>query len=63
MAKVEFLVDKEMNFLMVLYQKIKNQNNFENLNFEKAEKLNKKDKDEIKKIIRQGCPEISKKKY
>ena len=56
MVEVDFAVDKNLNFLMILHQKIKNQNNFEHLEFKNIENLSKDDKKGIKEIIRTGRP-------
>jgi len=52
MVKINFKTDKEVNFLMVLYQMIKKQNSFENLSFKGIFTLEKEDKIMIKNIIR-----------
>jgi len=51
-VKINIKIDKGVNFLMILYQIIKNQNSFENLNLEGTEGLNKEDKGIIKEILR-----------
>ena len=45
-------INKEVNFLMILYQTIKNQNKFDNLNFNFPIELTKDDKKIIKIILR-----------
>jgi len=51
-VKINLKIDKEVNFLMILYQIIKNQNSFENFNLEGTGRLNKKDKEVIKEILK-----------
>lgn len=50
--EINLKVDKGVNFLMVLYQTIKNQNSFNNFSFKGLDKLNKDDKNIIKEIFR-----------
>jgi len=50
--KINLNVNREVNFLMILYQIIKNQNNFKNFSFEGLEKLNEEDKEILKSILR-----------
>lgn len=52
--KINLKVDREVNFLMILYQSVKNQNSFENLCFEGLDKFNSKDKEKIKDVLRSG---------
>ena len=52
MIKFNLKLDKDVNFLMILYQIIKGQNSFENLSFKEINKLEKRDKDLIKNILR-----------
>lgn len=49
--KINLKINKDVNFLMVLYQIIKNQNSFENFNLEGIGRLNKEDKEIIKEIL------------
>lgn len=51
-VKINLKIERDVNFLMILYQIIKSQNSFENFNFKGAEKLNKEDKEIIKEILR-----------
>jgi hypothetical protein len=53
MVKIELKYDKDLNFLMILYQKIKKQNDFENLQIFWFD-LDEKDKEDIKKVLRSG---------
>lgn len=57
--KINFKIDKEINFLMILYQIIKNQSSFDNLKLNEISILNKEDKEYIKRIIREKKDIIS----
>jgi len=52
MVEVNLKMDKDVNFLMILYQIIKNQNSFNDLCLKSTDKLEKSDKDLIKNILR-----------
>lgn len=53
-------INKEVNFLMILYQIIKNQNKFENLSFNFPIELTKEDKKIMKTILRSGDISLNK---
>lgn len=53
-------INKEVNFLMILYQIIKNQNKFDNLSFNLPIELTKEDKKTIKIILRSGNINLNK---
>ena len=53
-------INKEVNFLMVLYQIIKKQNKFDNLNFNHPIKLTKDDRKIVKTILRSGDISLNK---
>jgi len=53
--KIELCLKKEVNFLIILYQKLKGQQNFENLQFSFPKKIEKNScKKEIKKMLRES---------
>lgn len=51
---IKLKISKEFNFLMIIYQKLKQQQMFENLNFNLVDTLTKENRKIIKSILRSG---------
>jgi len=53
--EIELSLKKEVNFLMILYQKLKGQQNFENLQFSFPKEIERNScKKEIKRMLREN---------